>query len=190
MLQLGWQRGKSKLSSLFRDGSFFIYKFIRRNDLMLDLRFLRENYEKVKEKLVGRGEDLTEFEQFPALDEQRRKLITKTEKLKAERNEASKQISVLKREGKDATEAITNMREVAAQIKQYDEELSDVQEKLDHVMLSIPNIPHESVPYGESEDENEVVRTWGEKPRDRKSTRLNSSHVAISYAVFCLKKKR
>ncbi|HLS34749.1 MAG TPA: serine--tRNA ligase [Bacillota bacterium] len=131
---------------------------------MLDLRFLRENYEKVKEKLVGRGEDLTEFEQFPALDEQRRKLITKTEKLKAERNEASKQISVLKREGKDATEAITNMREVAAQIKQYDEELSDVQEKLDHVMLSIPNIPHESVPYGESEDENEVVRIWGEKP--------------------------
>src|SRR5690625_6776135 len=96
MLQLGWQRGKSKLSSLFRDGSFFIYKFIRRNDLMLDLRFLRENYEKEKEKLVGRGEDLTEFEQFLALYEQCRKLITQIVKLKAESSEAYKKIYVLK----------------------------------------------------------------------------------------------
>lgn len=130
---------------------------------MLDLRFLRENYEEVREKLVGRGEDLSEFELFPGLDKRRRELIAKTEKLKAERNEASKQISLLKREGKDAEEAIRKMREVADQIKLYDEELSEVQEKLNHVMLSIPNIPHESVPYGESEEENEVVRSWGEQ---------------------------
>jgi len=131
---------------------------------MLDLRFLRENYESIKGKLVSRGEDLSEFELFPELDEKRRELIAKTEVLKAERNEASKQISVLKREGKDADEAIRKMREVADQIKEFDEQLSEVQQKLNHVMLSIPNIPHESVPIGESEDENVVVRSWGEKP--------------------------
>src|SRR5699024_793532 len=86
-----------------------------------------------------------------------------TEVLKAERNEASKQISVLKREGKDADEAITKMRQVSDQIKEYDEQLSEVQQRLNLVMLSIPNIPHETAPIGESEDDNVVVRTWGEK---------------------------
>ena len=130
---------------------------------MLDLRFLRENYEEIRKKLESRGEDLSEFEQFPEFDEKRRKLISQTEVLKAERNEASKQISVLKREGKDADEAITKMRQVSDQIKEYDEQLSEVQQRLNLVMLSIPNIPHETAPIGESEDDNVVVRTWGEK---------------------------
>lgn len=130
---------------------------------MLDLRFLRENYEEVKSKLANRGEDLSDFEKFPKLDEERRQLITKTETLKAERNEVSKQISVLKREGKDAQEAIDNMRKVGEQIKEYDERLNEIQNQLNDILLSIPNIPHESVPIGESEEDNEVIRTWGEK---------------------------
>src|SRR5699024_9878775 len=121
---------------------------------MLDLRFLRENYEEIRKKLESRGEDLSEFEQFPEFDEKRRKLISQTEVLKAERNEASKQISVLKREGKDADEAITKMRQVSDQIKEYDEQLSEVQQRLNLVMLSIPNIPHETAPMGECEDDN------------------------------------
>lgn len=132
---------------------------------MLDIRFLRNNFAEIKEKLEHRGEDLTELNKFQDLDEKRRKLIAETETLKARRNEASKQISALKREGKDANEAITEMREVSDQIKKFDHELTEVQEKLDYIMLSIPNIPHESVPIGEDEDDNVEDRKWG-TPRE------------------------
>src|SRR5690625_4451154 len=131
---------------------------------MLDIRYLRENYTDIKEKLVHRGEDLTEFEKFPEVDEKRRQLIAETEKLKAKRNEASKQISQLKRENKDATDAIKAMREVSEKIKGLDHELSQIEAEMEHIMLSIPNIPHESVPIGESEEENVVHRTWGDAP--------------------------
>jgi len=131
---------------------------------MLDIRYLRENYADIKEKLVHRGEDLSELDKFGEVDEKRRQLIAETEKLKAERNEASKQISVLKREKKDATDAIKAMREVSERIKTLDSELTAVEKEMDHIMLSIPNIPHESVPIGESEDDNVVHRTWGEMP--------------------------
>lgn len=131
---------------------------------MLDIRYLRENYEDIRKKLLHRGEDLTEFDKFGTVDEKRRQLIGETEKLKAQRNEASKQISALKRDQKDATDAISAMREVSDQIKSLDAELSEVKQEMDHIMLSIPNIPHESVPIGESEDDNIVHRTWGETP--------------------------
>lgn len=144
---------------------FFMKNKILGGSVMLDIRFLRENYEHVKEKLTYRGEDLSEFEKFGELDEKRRALIAKTERLKAERNETSKKISVLKREGKDANNAIQEMRQVSEQIKRYDHELNEIEQELEQVMLSIPNIPHESVPFGESEDDNVVVRTWGEIPR-------------------------
>src|SRR5699024_2072466 len=79
------------------------------------------------------------------------------------RNDASKQISTLKREKKDAEEAILEMRTVSDQIKKLDEKLHEVDERLNNILLSIPNIPHDSVPMGEDEDDNEFVRSWGEK---------------------------
>ncbi|MFD1040333.1 serine--tRNA ligase [Virgibacillus byunsanensis] len=129
---------------------------------MLDMKYLRTNFEEVKEKLAKRGEDLSELEKFGQLDERRRKLISETETLKAKRNEASKQISVLKKEKKDANPAIKEMREVGDQIKAFDTELKEIQETLEHMMLSIPNIPHESVPIGEDEEDNVEARLWGE----------------------------
>ncbi|EQB38652.1 MULTISPECIES: serine--tRNA ligase [Virgibacillus] len=131
---------------------------------MLDMRFLRNNFQEVKEKLNHRGEDLSELDHFEDLDEKRRKLIAETEQLKAERNEASKQISVLKREKKDAEPAIKEMREVGEKIAALDKELKETEEQLEQIMLSIPNIPHESVPVGEDEDDNIEVRQWGEMP--------------------------
>src|SRR5699024_7749573 len=118
---------------------------------MLDMKFLRNNFREVKEKLNHRGEDLTELERFGELDEKRRKLITETETLKARRNEVSKQISALKKEKKDAEAVIQEMRTVGDKISELDTELKDIQEHLEHIMLSIPNIPHESVPVGEDE---------------------------------------
>ncbi|SET74703.1 seryl-tRNA synthetase [Oceanobacillus limi] len=131
---------------------------------MLDMKFLRTNFEEVKEKLKHRGEDLSELDRFGELDERRRELINETESLKAKRNEASKQISVLKKEKKDAEPAIKEMREVGEQIKTLDDELKGIEEDLETIMLSIPNIPHESVPVGEDEEDNVEARKWGELP--------------------------
>ena len=128
------------------------------------MKFLRNHFEEVKGKLVHRGEDLSALDQFGELDARRRELIAETEQLKAKRNEASKQISLLKREQKDADGAIKEMRAVSDQIKVFDKELTDIQEKLNLVMLSIPNIPHESVPIGEDEEDNIENRKWGEIP--------------------------
>ncbi|GGA70585.1 serine--tRNA ligase [Ornithinibacillus halotolerans] len=131
---------------------------------MLDMKYLRNNFEEVKAKLQHRGEDLSELDRFGELDEKRRDLITKTEALKAKRNEVTKQISQLKKEKKDADAAIKEMREVGDQIKAYDDELRQIEETLGHIMLSIPNIPHESVPVGEDEDDNVLARDWGDVP--------------------------
>src|SRR5690625_4724555 len=99
---------------------------------MLDMKFLRNNFDDVKKKLQHRGEDLSELDKFGELDEKRRKLITEAESLKAKRNEASKQISVLKREKKDAEPAIKEMREVGDQIANLDKELKEIEENLNH----------------------------------------------------------
>ncbi|MFB4168741.1 serine--tRNA ligase [Virgibacillus sp. JSM 102003] len=131
---------------------------------MLDMKFLRNNFQEVKEKLAHRGENLSELDKFGELDERRRKLIAETETMKAKRNEASKQISVLKKEKKDAEPAIKEMREVGEQISTLDNELKEIEEKLNYMMLSIPNIPHESVPIGEDEEDNVEARKWGDMP--------------------------
>jgi len=131
---------------------------------MLDMKYVRNNFDEVKQILAHRGEDLGDLDKFGELDVRRRELIAETEKLKAKRNEVSKEISVLKREKKDAEEAIASMREVGDQISKYDKELKEIEETLEHIMLSIPNLPHESVPVGEDEDDNVEARQWGEVP--------------------------
>ena len=131
---------------------------------MLDIRNVRANFEEIKGKLAKRGEDLSDFDKFGGLDEKRRELIAKTEVLKAERNKVSAEVAQMKRNKENADEEIKQMREVGAEIKQLDEELNDVDEKLNYIMMRIPNIPHDSVPMGDSEDDNVEVRAWGEKP--------------------------
>ncbi|MBX9998378.1 MULTISPECIES: serine--tRNA ligase [Priestia] len=129
---------------------------------MLDLKFLRANFNEVKEKLKFRGEDLTDLGRFEELDVKRRELIAQTEELKSKRNEVSQQIAQLKREKQDADDLIVEMREVGDRVKQLDEELRSVEEELERLLLSIPNVPHESTPVGETEDDNVEVRKWGE----------------------------
>ncbi|WP_379971519.1 serine--tRNA ligase [Ectobacillus sp. sgz5001026] len=132
---------------------------------MLDIKYLRANFEEVKAKLQHRGEDLSEFDRFEELDKKRRELLVKTEELKSKRNEPPGQISVLKREKKNADELIVQMREVGDNIKALDEELRVVEEDLQHILYTIPNIPHDSVPVGDTEDENIEIRKWGEIPQ-------------------------
>ncbi|WP_207369485.1 serine--tRNA ligase [Heyndrickxia coagulans] len=131
---------------------------------MLDIKFLRAHFDEVKERMQHRGEDLTDFEKFSGLDQRRRELIMESEALKSRRNEVTQQVAALKREKKDATKLIEEMRGVGEKIKALDAELKQVEAELEMLMLSIPNIPHESVPVGDSEEDNVEIRKWGEVP--------------------------
>ena len=130
---------------------------------MLDIKRLRTNLEEVKEGLVKLGEDVSSLDQFTELDEKRRTLIVKTEQLQAERNEVSQQIAQMKRNKENADDAILRMREVGEEIKNFETELRETEEKLDQILMRLPNTPHDSVPVGESEDDNVELRVWGEK---------------------------
>ncbi|MEN0664280.1 serine--tRNA ligase [Caldifermentibacillus hisashii] len=132
---------------------------------MFNIKLLRENFEEVKAKLQHRGEDLGDLEKFGELDQKRRTLIVETEQLKKKRKDVSAQIAVLKKENKDAEDLVVEMREVGDQIKELDEELRVIEEELNALLLSIPNLPHETVPIGDTEDDNVEIRKWGELPQ-------------------------
>jgi len=130
---------------------------------MLDLKLMQNDPDKVREALKRRGANL-DVDEFAALDANRKKLINEVEELKAERNKAGAEIGKLKREKQDTTEIMERMGKVSARIKELDAELSEVETAEKEWLMAVPNIPHESVPFGESEDDNPVLRYWGEKP--------------------------
>ncbi|TDX43610.1 serine--tRNA ligase [Orenia marismortui] len=130
---------------------------------MLDLGFVRENIDLVKESLNNRGTEAP-IDEFTEIDKKRREYIQEVEKLKQLRNEESSKIGLLKREGKDeeAQEIIGRMGEVADQIKELDEQVKDYNQRLESIMLQIPNIPNKDIPLGKDEDDNICVKKWGE----------------------------
>ncbi|MCS7229437.1 MAG: serine--tRNA ligase [Candidatus Kryptonium sp.] len=128
---------------------------------MLDLKFIRENPEIVKRAIELKGEK-DRVDEILKLDERRRELIKKGDALKAKRNDVTEEIANLKKQGKDATELIEEMRKVSEEIKMIDSELKSVESELENLLLWVPNIPHESVPVGKDKEDNVVVRSWGE----------------------------
>lgn len=130
---------------------------------MLDLRFVRENIDFLKEKLALRGEVL-DLSPFIQVEQERRELIQKTDALRSQRNQVSDEISKIKQEGGAAEDLVTQMRQVGQEIKTLETDLREKEEKLQAFLLTIPNIPHDSVPVGKSEDDNKEVSTWGEPP--------------------------
>ncbi|TCI32990.1 MULTISPECIES: serine--tRNA ligase [unclassified Exiguobacterium] len=131
---------------------------------MLDIKRLRQDFEGIKTKLAQRGEDLSALDRFPELEGKRRDLINEVDVKKAKRNEATKQIAELKRNKQDAEAPILETRRLGDEIKLLDEELREVEAELNMILLSIPNIPHESTPIGETEDDNVTIREVGTKP--------------------------
>lgn len=129
---------------------------------MLDMKYLRSNFTEVKERLKFRGEDMSAFEDFEVLDQKRRELLGQTEELKSKRNSVSQEVARLKKEKQDADSLIVEMREVGEKIKTFDTELRETEEKLERLLLNMPNIPHESVPAGESEEDNVEIRRHGD----------------------------
>ena len=130
---------------------------------MLDLRFIRANLDKIKDMLAKRGYEL-DMSRFEQLDKKRREMISEIEALRAKRNELNNQISQKKKKGEDAEEIIKEMKEISLKIKDKEKELPEIEKEFQQFLLLIPNIPHESVPVGKDENDNQVVRYWGKKP--------------------------
>ena len=128
---------------------------------MLDPRFIRENPDLVKKAIQDKGEK-TDLDQFFRLDQEWRDLLKKGDAFKHERNQVSKEIALLKKEGKEAEGGIQQMREVSEKIQTLDGKIKELEEKRVEILTWIPNIPHPSVPVG-GEKETKVIREWGEK---------------------------
>jgi seryl-tRNA synthetase len=131
---------------------------------MHDLGFFRENLARFEEMARDRGIAL-DVDGFRALDRERRECITAVERLKAERNKASEEIARLKKAGQDAATLIAEMKRVGDEIKQQDERAAELDGRLRDFMLTVPNLPHSSVPVGHSAAENVEVRRWGAPPK-------------------------
>jgi len=130
---------------------------------MLDIKFLRANPEAVKKGARDKGVDV-DIDELLALDDSWRRKVYEVEQLKARRNKVSEEIGLLRKAGQDASNAIAEMRRVAASIKALDEEVRGLKERIDRLLLEIPNLPHPTVPVGPDETANEEVKRWGEPP--------------------------
>lgn len=131
---------------------------------MLDAKFVAANPELVVEKLKKRNitVDLTRFLQA---EETRKQLLAEVEQMKAERNATSKEIGILKKNGQDASEIMAKMRELGDKIAELDVKVREAEETIRTELLAIPNIPNETVPFGDSDADNPVQRRWGELPQ-------------------------
>jgi len=130
---------------------------------MLDIKFIRENLELVAQKTRHRGLSL-DFQEFLTLDERRRALLGEAESLKHHRNQVSSRIAEMKRAKQDISLLAAETKEVGRQIKKLDTELAEVQALLEQFILNVPNLADDTVPIGNSDEDNSVVRFWGNKP--------------------------
>ncbi len=132
---------------------------------MLDIKRIRNDFDEVAKKLATRGVAAEKLSELKELDDKHRELLVKSESAKAERNTASAAIAQAKRNKEDASEQITAMQKLSADIKATDAELAEIDEKLSEFTATLPNIPAADVPVGADEDENIEVRRWG-TPRE------------------------
>jgi len=129
---------------------------------VLDVKILRSEFSRVEQSLKNRGKSLDLIADFPKLDARRRELLQESESLKNRRNTVSAEVARLKKNRENADELILEMREVSDKIKAMDEEVRELEASIAELTLAIPNIPHESVPVGASEEDNVEVRRWSE----------------------------
>ncbi len=133
---------------------------------MLELRFIRENIELVKAKTAKRGLDTAMLDRFMDIDTRRLAILGEVEGLKNRRNSASKEIADFKKSADHAAAEplILEMKEANSRIKELDDELSTVQQSLQDIVMSVPNLCDDSVPVGHDDADNIEIRSWGEKP--------------------------
>jgi seryl-tRNA synthetase len=130
---------------------------------MLDINFVRENIDLVKRKVEAKG---TPFDQdhFNAIDTKRRKLVTEIENIKSKKNKIGKEIGMLKRQKADTKALEEQSKNLSSHIAKIEEQVSEVEQLFNDLILNIPNLFDDAVPIGKNEQDNVVVREWGEKP--------------------------
>lgn len=128
---------------------------------MLDIKLLRNNFEEVEKALATRNEDF-DLSKFKELDETRRALLGEMEVKKAEQKKVSKQVPAMKKAGEDVTAVLAEMKELSEEVKELNAKVSEVEAQLNDWMLTIPNIPHPSVPEGDTDEDNVEIRKFGE----------------------------
>ncbi|MEJ5358506.1 MAG: serine--tRNA ligase [Desulfobacterales bacterium] len=131
---------------------------------MLDIKYVRQNLAEVEAALSRRGTGF-DLQAFRTADEERRCDLTRLEALRHERNRVSAEIARLKKSGDPAEARVSEMREVSQRIRELEERVAANEERLNEILLGLPNLPHASVPVGRDSSENPVVAVWGEPPR-------------------------
>jgi seryl-tRNA synthetase len=126
---------------------------------MLDIKYIRENPELVKQGIANKNEK-DRVDEILTLDEKRRKIISEVEELKAKKNQVSAKIPQMKKTGEDTTQIFAEMKTVSDKITELDNELKNVESDLNGILMFIPNLPHSSVPVGKTAEQNVEVRKW------------------------------
>ncbi|MEW6279912.1 MAG: serine--tRNA ligase [Candidatus Eremiobacterota bacterium] len=129
---------------------------------MLDARLLRKDPDAARRGLTRRGMALTSLERWLELDGERKELATRTDDLKAQRNQISGELGKLKKAGGDISEQAARMRGLSEEIKQADARLGEIEVEQKGILESLPNLPADDVPDGKDAADNRVVRQWGE----------------------------
>ncbi len=130
---------------------------------MIDIQLIRKDPEFVKERLRARDPSYVQIlEELIGVDSHRRRVQTRVEELRSERNRLSQEIGKLKREGGSAQSLEAKVRDIKKEIEELEEEMNDLAQRQNSLLLSLPNLPHSTVPVGEDENDNVEVRRWGE----------------------------
>ena len=132
---------------------------------MLDIKRIREDFDGVKKSVESRGKGDFGIDKVREYDIERRKLLAEVEQMKNQQSTSSRQIPVLKKEGKDTTELMAEMKKLSEEIKVLDGQVSEVEAKLRDALLNIPNTPYKDVQEGADDSDNVELRKWGE-PRE------------------------
>lgn len=134
-------------------------------ETMLDIKAIRQDPEFFRRGIARKKADPELIHQLLTMDESWRAALAEVERLKNDRNRASEEIAKKKKSGEDASESIRLMKDVSDRIKLLDETVREREAAVKDLLLSIPNVAHESVPDGDSEEDNVTLRHWGEKPQ-------------------------
>lgn len=129
---------------------------------MLDIKRIREDFDNVKKAVESRGQGDFGIDKVLEYDKTRRELLAKVEQMKNQQSVSSKQIPVLKKEGKDTTELMAEMKKLSEEIKVLDAQVSEVEANLRNALLNIPNTPFKDVQVGADDSDNVELRKWGE----------------------------
>ena len=128
---------------------------------MLDLKYILSNLDEVKEKTKNRNYEF-DFDTLVAENSKRKDIINEVEKLKADRNAISKQVGILKKEGKDTTELQEQVKRDASKMQELDAALNTCDENIKNMLLNLPNLIDDTTPVGKDESDNVEVRKWGQ----------------------------